>query len=68
MSRLLNWRAPALSLIVFLLMIGAWHVLTLPKLSQQTVYPEYAALVGAEAATGQKETQLRQNVVSVQAS
>ncbi|MBS1217521.1 MAG: ntrB [Proteobacteria bacterium] len=54
MSRLLNWRAPALSLIVFLLMIGAWHVLTLPKLSQQTVNPEYAALVGAEAATGQK--------------
>ena len=54
MSRLLNWRAPALSLIIFLLMIGAWHVLTLPKLSQQTVNPEYAALVGAEAATGQK--------------
>ncbi|MDP1537048.1 MAG: nitrate ABC transporter permease [Burkholderiales bacterium] len=54
MNRLLGWRAPVLSLIVFLLMIGVWHALTLPKAAQQTVNSEYAALVGAEAATGQK--------------
>jgi nitrate/nitrite transport system permease protein len=55
MKRLLNWRAPLLSLIVFLLLIGVWHALTLPKSSAaQTVDSEYAALVGAEASTGQK--------------
>ncbi len=55
MNRLLSWRAPLLSLIVFLLMIGVWHALTLPKSSAvQTVDSEYAALVGAEASTGQK--------------
>jgi hypothetical protein len=30
MKMLLSWRAPALSLMVFLLMIGIWHALTLP--------------------------------------
>lgn len=55
MNRLLGWRAPLLSLIVFLLLIGVWHALTLPKSSApQTVDSEYAALVGAEASTGQK--------------
>lgn len=56
MSRLMSWRAPLLSLIVFLLMIGIWHALTLPKTVAQTVDSEYAALVGAAAATGQKST------------
>jgi nitrate/nitrite transport system permease protein len=55
MNRLPGWRAPLLSLIVFLLLIGVWHALTLPKSSAlQTVDSEYAALVGAEASTGQK--------------
>lgn len=54
MNRFLSWRAPLLSLIVFLLLIGVWHALTLPKSTVQTVNSEYAALVGAEASTGQK--------------
>ncbi|MDH4151318.1 MAG: nitrate ABC transporter permease [Betaproteobacteria bacterium] len=54
MSRLMNWRAPMLSLIVFFLGIGVWHALTLPTAAPQTVNDEYAALVGAAAATGQK--------------
>ena len=54
MKSLLSWRAPALSLLVFLLMIGVWHALTLPKAAPVTAESEYAALVGAAAATGQK--------------
>jgi len=54
MKTLLSWRAPALSLIVFLLMIGIWHALTLPKSMPVTAESEYAALVGTAAATGQK--------------
>lgn len=50
----ISWRAPALSLLVFLLMIGIWHALTLPKAGPNTVDAEYAALIGVEAATGQK--------------
>jgi nitrate/nitrite transport system permease protein len=54
MKYLLSWRAPALSLIMFLLMIGIWHALTLPKAATVTADSEYAALVGAAAASGQK--------------
>ncbi|MBX3663877.1 MAG: nitrate ABC transporter permease [Burkholderiales bacterium] len=54
MNRLMSWRAPVLSLAFFLLLVGVWHALTLPKSAQQTVDSEYAALVGAAAATGQK--------------
>jgi len=54
MKFLLNWRAPALTLLILLLGIGVWHALTLPKAAVQTVNAEYAALVGAAAATGQK--------------
>lgn len=56
MNRFMRWRAPLLSLIVFLVLIGIWHALTLPKTASQTVDAEYAALVGAAAATGQKST------------
>jgi len=56
MNRFSHWRAPLLSLIVLLLLIGIWHALTLPTTSKQTVNAEYAALVGAAAATGQKST------------
>ena len=48
------WRAPALSVLLFVLFVGAWHAATLPTASKQVVDPEYAKLVGAAAATGQK--------------
>src|SRR5512143_3819539 len=54
MGRLGRWRAPALSILLFLLFIGIWHAATLPTVGQQTVNAEYAKLVGAAAATGQK--------------
>jgi nitrate/nitrite transport system permease protein len=54
MERFHSWRAPALSLLLFLVFIGAWHAATLPTAREQVVDPEYAKLVGAAAATGQK--------------
>ena len=51
MKRLLSWRAPALSMMVFLLMIGIWHALTLPKAMLVTAESEYAALVGTDFTT-----------------
>jgi len=51
-----NWRALLLSGVLLLVFLGAWHVLTLPVAGQQVVDPEYAKLVGASAATGQKST------------
>ncbi|HSD99942.1 MAG TPA: nitrate ABC transporter permease [Burkholderiales bacterium] len=54
MARAGIWGAPALSVVLFVLFIGAWHAATLPTSGQQTVDPEYAKLVGAAAATGQK--------------
>lgn len=56
MGRLMNWRAPALSVILFLLFIGVWHAATLPIAAQQTVNDEYAKLVGKAASTGQKSS------------
>ena len=50
----LRFRAAMLSVGVFLVFIGAWHVATLPTPSVATVDPEYAALVGASAAAGQE--------------
>ena len=49
-----NWRAPVLSVIIFVLFIGGWHAATLPTAARQTVDDEYARLVGKAAATGQK--------------
>jgi nitrate/nitrite transport system permease protein len=54
MERVNAWRAPALSVLLFLLFIAIWHAATLPQASKQVVDPEYAKLVGAAAATGQK--------------
>ncbi|MFN7087833.1 MAG: nitrate ABC transporter permease [Burkholderiales bacterium] len=54
MKNLMNWRAPALSVILFLLFISVWHVATLPTAAHQTVDDEYARLVGKAASTGQK--------------
>jgi nitrate/nitrite transport system permease protein len=49
-----DWRASLLSVILLLLFLGVWHVATLPDAREQTVDPEYAKLVGASAAAGQK--------------
>ena len=49
-----NWRAALLSFAIAALFVGIWHVGTLPSLGQQNVDAEYAKLVGASAATGQK--------------
>jgi nitrate/nitrite transport system permease protein len=49
-----SWRAPALSLLIFLLFVALWHAATLPTAGERTVDAEYAKLVGAAAATGQK--------------
>jgi nitrate/nitrite transport system permease protein len=47
-------RAGLLSVLVLLLFFGAWHLATLPVAGTQVVDDEYARLVGAAAATGQK--------------
>jgi nitrate/nitrite transport system permease protein len=51
-----DWRALLLSVVILALFLGIWHVGTLPKAGVQTVDAEYAKLVGASAATGQKST------------
>jgi len=54
MGRLTGWKAPLLSVLMFLLFIGIWHAATRPTVATQTVDSEYAKLVGSAAATGQK--------------
>jgi nitrate/nitrite transport system permease protein len=54
MGRASGWAAPALSVLLLLLFLGVWHAVTLPTAGQQVVDAEYAKLVGAAAATGQK--------------
>jgi nitrate/nitrite transport system permease protein len=49
-----NWRASLLSVALLLLFLGVWHAATLPRVGSQSVDPEYAKLVGAAAASGQK--------------
>jgi nitrate/nitrite transport system permease protein len=53
-GRFTAWRAPALTVLLFLLFVGVWHAATLPASAPQNVDPEYAKLVGTAAATGQK--------------
>jgi nitrate/nitrite transport system permease protein len=48
--------APILSLILLAFFLGAWHLATLPTTGTQVVDDEYAKLVGAAAATGQKSS------------
>jgi nitrate/nitrite transport system permease protein len=50
----LKLKASILSALLFLILVGVWHLATLPTGGSETVDPEYAKLVGAEAATGQK--------------
>jgi nitrate/nitrite transport system permease protein len=42
------------TLLIFAVFVGSWHLLTLPKSAAVKVDDEYAKLVGAQAATGQK--------------
>jgi nitrate/nitrite transport system permease protein len=51
-----NWRASLLSVALLLLFLGMWHAATLPRVGSQSVDPEYAKLVGAAAASGQKSS------------
>jgi len=46
--------AALLSLLLFAVFLGAWHLATLPKAGTQIVDAEYAKLVGQQASTGQK--------------
>ncbi len=48
------WLAPLLSAIFLAVFLGIWHLATLKSSAEVTVDPEYAALVGAAAATGAK--------------
>jgi nitrate/nitrite transport system permease protein len=49
-----RWLAPLLSVLILLVFLGAWHLATVQEVEQVQVDPEYAALVGTAAATGQK--------------
>lgn len=48
----LRWKSALLSAALLLSFLAVWHVATLPTPAATTVDPEYAALVGAAAATG----------------
>ncbi|MBU6191114.1 MAG: ABC transporter permease subunit, partial [Betaproteobacteria bacterium] len=58
MSRLAPERIRALivSLLILACFVGAWHIATTPTAGSVKVDEEYAKLVGAAAATGQKST------------
>ena len=46
------WLAPLLSLVFFAVFLGLWHLGTKQTVGEVIVDPEYAALIGAAAATG----------------
>lgn len=46
------WLAPFLSLVFLSIFLGLWHLATLKTTGEVIVDPEYAALIGAAAATG----------------
>jgi nitrate/nitrite transport system permease protein len=48
------WGAPLLSVALLLAFLAIWHAATRPESGARVVDAEYAKLVGAEAATGQK--------------
>jgi nitrate/nitrite transport system permease protein len=48
------WPPILLSLLILAVFLAVWHLATLPAPGQTTVDPEYAKLVGAAAASGQK--------------
>jgi nitrate/nitrite transport system permease protein len=49
-----RWQTRLLSVLLLLVVLGTWHLATWQVKTAVTVDPEYAALVGAAAATGQK--------------
>lgn len=51
-----KFRALILSLLILVVFLGAWQIATMPRQGAQVVDDEYAKLVGASAATGQKST------------
>lgn len=57
MNRSLHLRATLLSLVLFAAFVGTWQIATMPRQSGGPVMdPEYARLVGAAAAAGEKST------------
>jgi nitrate/nitrite transport system permease protein len=48
------WGAPLLSALILLVFLAAWHAGTRQETGAQVVDPEYARLIGAEAAAGRK--------------
>ncbi|MCU0835379.1 MAG: nitrate ABC transporter permease [Chromatiaceae bacterium] len=46
------WLAPVLSALFFAVFVGIWHLATVKPVGEVVVDPEYAALIGAAAATG----------------
>jgi len=51
-----NLAAALLSLAIFAVFVGAWHIATLPTAGTVMADTEYAKLLGTEAAGGQKST------------
>ena len=49
-----NLRSLVLSVLILVVFVLAWHIGTIPATGVQVVDEEYAKLVGAQAATGQK--------------
>ena len=47
-------RSLVLSVLILVVLLLAWHIATIPTTGAQVVDEEYAKLVGAQAATGQK--------------
>lgn len=52
------WLPAMVSVIIFLIFVGVWHLATLPARAKvdANIDPEYAKLLGAPAATGQQST------------
>ncbi len=56
MAKSEKFRALILSVLILVVFLGAWQIATMPRQGAQVVDDEYAKLVGASAATGQKST------------
>ena len=54
MLRSTRLAAALLSLLLFALFVGVWHVATLPTGGAKAADTEYAKLLGSAAASGQK--------------
>ncbi|HEY0337249.1 MAG TPA: nitrate ABC transporter, permease protein, partial [Burkholderiales bacterium] len=54
MKGLSVWGAPLLSMVILLALLALWHAGTRPQEARQVVTDDYAKLVGAAAASGQK--------------